>query len=56
MRWDNVYVAGLGAHLPEQVETAEEAVAAGRYDAEEARANGIRAVRVAGPEIGRAHV
>lgn len=50
MRWDNVYVAGLGAHLPEQVETAEEAVAAGRYDAEEAQANGIRAVRVAGPD------
>ncbi|MFG2134419.1 ketoacyl-ACP synthase III family protein [Streptomyces sp. NPDC048751] len=47
MRWDNVYVAGLGAYLPETVETADQAVAAGRYDAEEAKANGIRAVRVA---------
>lgn len=50
MRWDNVYVAGVGAYLPEQVETADEAVAAGRYDAEEAKANGIRAVRVAGAD------
>ncbi|ALO07923.1 3-oxoacyl-ACP synthase III [Streptomyces venezuelae] len=47
MRWDNLHVAGLGAYLPEQIETAAEAVAAGRYDAEEATSNGIRAVRVA---------
>jgi 3-oxoacyl-[acyl-carrier-protein] synthase-3 len=47
MRWDDVYIAGLGAYLPERTETAEQAVAAGRYDAEEAKANGIRSVRVA---------
>ncbi|MFI5758414.1 ketoacyl-ACP synthase III family protein [Streptomyces sp. NPDC051569] len=50
MRWTNLYVAGLGAYLPEQEQTAAEAVAAGLYDAERAEANGIRAVRVAGPD------
>ncbi len=50
MRWDNLYVAGLGAYLPEQVQTAEEAVALGQYDAEESIGNGIRAVRVANDE------
>ncbi|WP_037607973.1 ketoacyl-ACP synthase III family protein [Streptacidiphilus rugosus] len=50
MRWENVYVAGLGAYLPEQVQTAEEAVALGLYDAEESVGNGIRAVRVANDE------
>lgn len=50
MRWDNVYVAGLGSYVPEQIETADQAVAAGRYDAEEAQANGIRQVRVAGAD------
>src|SRR3954447_7633845 len=50
MRWDNLYVAGLGAYLPQQVQTAEEAVALGQYDAEESIGNGIRAVRVASDE------
>lgn len=50
MRWDNLYLAGLGVYLPERVEKAEEAIAAGRYDAAEAQANGIRAVRVAAPD------
>ncbi|MDT0378449.1 ketoacyl-ACP synthase III family protein [Streptomyces sp. DSM 42041] len=50
MRWNDIYVAGLGAHLPQQEHTVEQAVAEGRCDAEEARANGIRAVRVAGPD------
>ncbi|MDH6112506.1 3-oxoacyl-[acyl-carrier-protein] synthase-3 [Kitasatospora sp. MAP12-15] len=49
MRWDNLYLAGLGTYLPERVEKAEDAVAAGRYDAAAAAANGIRAVRVADP-------
>lgn len=47
MRWDNIYVAGLGSYLPHQQMTADEAVAAGLYDAQESEANGIRAVRVA---------
>ncbi|MDB1089559.1 ketoacyl-ACP synthase III family protein [Streptomyces sp. ACA25] len=47
MRWNNLYVAGLGSYLPPQVETAEEAVAAGRYDSRESVTNGIRQVRVA---------
>jgi 3-oxoacyl-[acyl-carrier-protein] synthase-3 len=47
MRWENVYVAGLGKYLPEQVYTAEQAVADGAYDADAAKKNGVRAVRVA---------
>ncbi|WP_034090044.1 ketoacyl-ACP synthase III family protein [Streptacidiphilus albus] len=50
MRWDNLYVAGVGAYLPEQVQTADEAVALGLYDAEESIGNGIRSVRVASDE------
>lgn len=50
MRWDGLWVAGLGTYLPEQVQTAREAVAAGRYDAGESMANGISAVRVARPD------
>lgn len=47
MRWQNLYVAGLGAYLPEQVYTAEQAVADGLYGEGEREANGYRAVRVA---------
>jgi 3-oxoacyl-[acyl-carrier-protein] synthase-3 len=47
MRWDNMYVAGLGGYLPQQVVTADEAVEKGWYDAKTSEANGIRAVRVA---------
>ncbi|MEV8594601.1 ketoacyl-ACP synthase III family protein [Streptomyces sp. NPDC052012] len=50
MRWDNIYLAGTGSYLPEQVQTAEQAVAEGLADAEEVAAHGIRAVRVATPE------
>src|SRR5258708_36548348 len=50
MRWDNLYVAGLGAYIPQGIETAEQAVAAGRYTEAERVANGIRAVRVADPQ------
>ncbi|WP_329564285.1 ketoacyl-ACP synthase III family protein [Kitasatospora sp. NBC_01266] len=50
MRWENLYIAGLGAYLPEHEVTAEQAVAAGQYDADRAKANGIRAVRVASHE------
>ncbi|SFD27604.1 ketoacyl-ACP synthase III family protein [Streptomyces aidingensis] len=49
MRWENVHVAGVGVYLPEEVQTAEQAVAEGRYDATAAAVNGVRAVRVAGP-------
>ncbi|MFJ9694850.1 ketoacyl-ACP synthase III family protein [Kitasatospora sp. NPDC101183] len=49
MRWNNLYLAGVGTYLPEQVETAEEAVAAGRYPAPRVAQNGYRAVRVAAP-------
>ncbi|MET9616456.1 ketoacyl-ACP synthase III family protein [Kitasatospora indigofera] len=47
MRWDNLYLAGLGAYLPEAVETAEQAIEAGRYTLDEHLANGIRGVHVA---------
>ncbi|MCX4748916.1 ketoacyl-ACP synthase III family protein [Kitasatospora sp. NBC_01287] len=50
MRWENLYIAGLGAYLPEHEVTAEQAVAAGQYDAGRAEANGIHAVRVASHE------
>lgn len=53
MRWDNLYVAGVGAYLPARVETAEEAIAAGRYTRERLELNGYRAAHVAEPaEIG----
>ncbi|GAA4849742.1 ketoacyl-ACP synthase III family protein [Kitasatospora terrestris] len=47
MRWENVYVAGIGTYLPDETVTAAEAVADGRYDAANAEASGVRAVRVA---------
>ncbi|MBF9068421.1 ketoacyl-ACP synthase III family protein [Streptacidiphilus fuscans] len=50
MRWQNLYIAGLGAYLPEQVFTAEQAVADGLYGEGEREANGYRAVRVASDE------
>jgi 3-oxoacyl-[acyl-carrier-protein] synthase-3 len=50
MRWENVYMAGLGAYLPEEEMTAEEAVAAGLYDATAAENNGVRAVRISRPD------
>ncbi|MEC4015469.1 ketoacyl-ACP synthase III family protein [Streptomyces sp. H27-D2] len=49
MRWDNLYLAGIGTYLPEQVETVDEAIAAGRYTAEKKAMNGYRSVRVAAP-------
>jgi 3-oxoacyl-[acyl-carrier-protein] synthase III len=50
VRWKDIYIAGVGAHLPEREYTADQAVADGRYDATAAQTNGIRAVRVAGDD------
>ncbi|MFD4757009.1 ketoacyl-ACP synthase III family protein [Streptomyces sp. NPDC058426] len=50
MRWNHLYLAGTGAYFPEHVERAEEAIAAGRYSAEEHASNGIRSVRTAGKD------
>jgi 3-oxoacyl-[acyl-carrier-protein] synthase-3 len=47
MRWENLYVAGVGGYLPERVETAEQAIAEGRYTTEQQELNGYRAVRLA---------
>ncbi|MFE4589066.1 ketoacyl-ACP synthase III family protein [Streptomyces laurentii] len=47
MRWNNLYVAGVGAYLPEHVETADEAIAAGRYTEQKRSLNGFRSVHVA---------
>ncbi len=47
MRWDNVYIAGTGSYLPGTVETAEQAVAAGRYKESDREVRGFRAVRIA---------
>nr|QVT76746.1 ketoacyl-ACP synthase III family protein [Streptomyces sp.] len=50
MRWQHLYLAGSGTYFPERVETAEDAMAAGRYSLDEHTANGIRAVRTAGED------
>ncbi|HZP54794.1 ketoacyl-ACP synthase III family protein [Actinocrinis sp.] len=50
MRWDNLYVAAFGAYVPDKIETADEAIAQGRYTEGEKVANGIRAVHVADPQ------
>lgn len=47
MLWDNLYVAGFGNYVPETVETAEQAIADGRFSAGEKAISGIRQVRVA---------
>ncbi|WP_377270020.1 ketoacyl-ACP synthase III family protein [Peterkaempfera sp. SMS 1(5)a] len=49
MRWDDLYVAGVGSYLPARVETAAEAIADGRYTAERQSTNGYRSVHVAAP-------
>ncbi|MDX8050186.1 ketoacyl-ACP synthase III family protein [Lentzea sp. BCCO 10_0798] len=49
MRWNNLYVAGVGTYLPAQVETVDEAIAAGRYTEEKKAMNGYRELRVAAP-------
>ena len=50
MRWDDIYLAGIGVYLPETEYTAEQAIADGVYDADAAATNGVRAVRVAGED------
>lgn len=50
MRWNDIYIAATGSYLPDAVETAEQAVAAGRYSKGEQVANGFRAVRAATEE------
>jgi 3-oxoacyl-[acyl-carrier-protein] synthase-3 len=50
MRWNNLFIAGVGAYLPEKVETVDEAIAAGRYTEEKKAMNGYRAVRIAAPD------
>lgn len=49
MRWDNLYIAGIGTYLPDQVETVDEAIAAGRYTEQKKAMNDYRAARVAAP-------
>lgn len=49
MRYEDLYIAGLGSYLPETV-AVDEAVAAGRYDLEDQEDSGQRSVAVAGPE------
>jgi 3-oxoacyl-[acyl-carrier-protein] synthase-3 len=50
MRWDGLYLAALGAYLPEKRETATAAVAAGQFDPAECDRYEARAVAVAGPD------
>jgi 3-oxoacyl-[acyl-carrier-protein] synthase-3 len=49
MRWNDLYIAGVGTYLPEQVETVDDAIAAGRYTEEKKAMNGYRELRVAAP-------
>jgi 3-oxoacyl-[acyl-carrier-protein] synthase-3 len=49
MRYDDLFIAGLGSYLPKAVPV-EEAVLAGRYDAEEQASSGQQAVTVAGDD------
>lgn len=49
MRWDDIYIAGLGTRLPSP-ETAGQALAEGRYDAQEDRDNGLLSVLVSDGE------
>ncbi|MBW1602504.1 ketoacyl-ACP synthase III family protein [Streptomyces sp. JJ66] len=49
MRWNNLYVAGLGACYPDTVETPADAIAAGRYTEAARAVAGYREVRTAGP-------
>lgn len=50
MRWNDVFVAATASYLPAAVETADEAIATGRYSQSEKVGNGIRAVRTASAE------
>jgi 3-oxoacyl-[acyl-carrier-protein] synthase III len=48
MRYDNLYLCGLGSYLPRAV-SVDDAVAAGHYDQEDQESSGQLAVAVAGP-------
>lgn len=47
MKWDDVYISSSAAYLGSEVESVWDAVAEGRYDAEECAADGYEHVRVA---------
>src|SRR6266498_2813515 len=47
MKWDDVYISASAAHLGSVVEDVRDAVAEGRYDAEEYAVDGYEHVRVA---------
>ena len=49
MRWNDLYVAGVGGYLPERIETAEQPIADGRYTEKKQSLNGFRSVHVAAP-------
>ncbi|MEU5796528.1 ketoacyl-ACP synthase III family protein [Streptomyces sp. NPDC047813] len=49
MRYDDLFIAGVGSFLPKTVDV-DEAITAGAYDMEEQRDSGQRSVTVAGPD------
>jgi 3-oxoacyl-[acyl-carrier-protein] synthase-3 len=49
MRYDGLFLAGVGSHLPPAV-LVDEALETGRYDAEEQLSSGQQAVTIAGPD------
>ncbi|WP_067853145.1 3-oxoacyl-ACP synthase III family protein [Nocardia shimofusensis] len=52
MRWEELYLTGIGSYLPEARETAAHAIAAGRFDEIERQKTGQRAAAVSAPELG----
>jgi 3-oxoacyl-[acyl-carrier-protein] synthase-3 len=49
MRYESLFIAGLGSYLPKAVPV-EDAIAAGRYDPEDQDSSGLVSVTVAGPD------
>lgn len=49
MRYESLYIAGLGSYLPKAVPV-EDAIAQGRYDREDQDSSGLTSIAVAGPD------
>lgn len=49
MRYESLYIAGLGSYLPKAV-SVEDAIARGRYDREDQDSSGLISIAVAGPD------
>lgn len=52
MRWNELYLTGLGSYLPNRRETAAEAIAAGRFNEVQRQKTGQRTAAVSSPDRG----